>query len=84
VTERLRIGVVGCGQIAQVMHLPYLEELSDRYEVVAVCDISETVASARARHDMRLCELVARAHLARAVPTSVGNGSVAIAAGSAE
>ncbi len=48
-TERLRIGVVGCGLIAQVMHLPYLAELSDRYEVVAVCDISEAVASACAQ-----------------------------------
>jgi len=40
---RLRVGVVGCGLIAQVMHLPYLRELADRYEVAAICDLSESV-----------------------------------------
>jgi predicted dehydrogenase len=44
--QRIRIGVVGCGLIAQVMHLPYLAELSDRFEVVALCDVSEDVAAA--------------------------------------
>ncbi len=43
---RTRVGVVGCGLIAQVMHLPYLAELSDRFEIAAVCDLSETVAAA--------------------------------------
>ena len=42
--DRTRVGVVGCGLIAQVMHLPYLTELSDRFEVAALCDIRETVA----------------------------------------
>ena len=37
---RLRIGVIGCGLIAQVMHLPYLRELSDRFEIAALCDLS--------------------------------------------
>lgn len=37
---RLRTGVVGCGLVAQVMHLPYLRELDDRYDVQALCDIS--------------------------------------------
>jgi predicted dehydrogenase len=44
--DRVRIGVVGCGLIAQVMHLPYLGELSDRFELVAVCDISPGLAAA--------------------------------------
>jgi predicted dehydrogenase len=39
----LRIGVIGCGLIAQVMHLPYLRELSDRYTLTAICDLSPTV-----------------------------------------
>lgn len=38
--RRLRVGVVGCGLIAQVMHLPYLRELAGHYEVVALCDVS--------------------------------------------
>ena len=47
--ERVRVGVVGCGLIAQVMHLPYLTELEDRFEIAALCDISEPVASECAR-----------------------------------
>lgn len=38
--NRLRTGVIGCGLVAQVMHLPYLRDLSDRYDVRALCDIS--------------------------------------------
>jgi predicted dehydrogenase len=41
--SRLRVGVIGCGLIAQVMHLPYLRELADRYEVAALCDLSRLV-----------------------------------------
>src|SRR4029453_17251974 len=37
---RIRIGVVGCGLISQMMHLPHLRELADSYEVVALCDVS--------------------------------------------
>jgi predicted dehydrogenase len=39
-TDRLKVGVVGAGVIAQVMHLNYLRELADRFEIVALCDIS--------------------------------------------
>jgi len=31
--------VVGTGVIAQVMHLHYLAELADRFDVAAVCDL---------------------------------------------
>ena len=41
---RLRVGVIGCGLVAQVMHLPYLAELNDHYEIVALCDLSPEVA----------------------------------------
>ena len=37
--RRLRVGLVGTGLIAQVMHLHYLAELGDRFEVAAVCDV---------------------------------------------
>jgi predicted dehydrogenase len=43
--DRVRIGVIGCGLIAQVMHLHYLNELSDRFELAAVCDISPGLAA---------------------------------------
>jgi predicted dehydrogenase len=52
-TERLKVGVVGAGVIAQVMHLNYLRELSDRFEVVALCDISdENVNNNADRYDV--------------------------------
>lgn len=38
--HRIRIGVVGCGAIAQIQHLPHLAELRDRFELVALCDVS--------------------------------------------
>ena len=32
--------MVGCGLVAQVMHLPHLREMPDRFTVAAVCDIA--------------------------------------------
>ncbi len=43
---RLRIGVIGCGLIAQVMHLHYLRELGDRFEIAALCDVSDELVRA--------------------------------------
>jgi predicted dehydrogenase len=37
---------VGCGLIAQVMHLPYLTELGESYHIGALCDPSAPVAVA--------------------------------------
>lgn len=47
--KQLKVGVVGCGLIAQVMHLHYLRELEDRYEIAALCDLSPEVREACAR-----------------------------------
>jgi predicted dehydrogenase len=49
VASRKRVGVIGCGLIAQVMHLPYLAELSERFEIGALCDVSEEVVEGCAR-----------------------------------
>jgi predicted dehydrogenase len=49
VADRTRVGVVGCGLIAQVMHLPYLAELDDRFDIAALCDVSPTVVAECAR-----------------------------------
>jgi predicted dehydrogenase len=46
VSSRLRVGVIGCGVIAQVMHLQHLNELDDLYELAALCDLSESVLDA--------------------------------------
>src|SRR3974390_2661942 len=48
-TVRLRGGVIGCGLVAQVMHLHYLRELAEHYEIVALCDLSESLRAACAR-----------------------------------
>ena len=42
--QKVRIGVVGCGAIGQVHHLPNLKELWALYDVVAVCDVSAQAA----------------------------------------
>lgn len=41
--RRLRVGLIGSGMVAQIMHLPHLAELDDLYEVRALCDASPTV-----------------------------------------
>jgi predicted dehydrogenase len=38
--SRLSLGVIGLGEVAQVVHLPVLRSLTDLFEVTAVCDIS--------------------------------------------
>jgi predicted dehydrogenase len=42
--ERVKIGVIGCGAIAQVHHMPNLAELHEQFEVTVVCDISARTA----------------------------------------
>src|SRR5215207_7059495 len=41
--ERLRAGVIGVGAIAQIMHLPYLRVLDDRFQITALCDVDPMV-----------------------------------------
>lgn len=48
--DRVRVGVIGCGGVAQVMHLPYLRELDQRFEIAALCDISPGVLEAVGDH----------------------------------
>jgi predicted dehydrogenase len=40
--ERVRIGIVGAGGIAQVEHVPNLMRLKDRFEVIGIADPSRT------------------------------------------
>ena len=41
---RIKIGVIGCGDIAQIQHLPALKELAEEYDVAYVCDVSPSLA----------------------------------------
>jgi hypothetical protein len=45
----IRLGIVGCGLITQLAHLPALEALAGRFAVVAVADPSERARTAVAR-----------------------------------
>lgn len=44
-SSKLRVGVIGCGGIAQEAHLPGYAALADKVEIAAVCDVD--VARAR-------------------------------------
>jgi predicted dehydrogenase len=89
VSRRLRLGVVGTGVIAQVMHLHYLAELADSYEVAAVCDAVAGSAQACAGQygigavftDWR--ELIAEPLDAVLVLTSGSHAPIAVAAAQA-
>ncbi|HEY6274797.1 MAG TPA: Gfo/Idh/MocA family oxidoreductase, partial [Streptosporangiaceae bacterium] len=89
VSRRLRLGVVGTGLIAQVMHLHYLSELADSYEVAAVCDVVADSARACADRygigavftDWR--ELIAEPLDAVLVLTSGSHAPIAVAAAQA-
>src|ERR1700722_1695810 len=86
---RLRIGVVGCGLVAQVMHLHYLRELPDQFEIAALCDVSQPLRDACARDyavrfttgDWR--ELLAQPLDAVLILTSGSHAPIAIAAADA-
>jgi predicted dehydrogenase len=41
--RRVRIGVIGCGEVTQVIHLPTLSQLAGRFDVTALCDIDREV-----------------------------------------
>ena len=40
VPERVRVGVLGLGAVAQAVHLPLLDRLADRFEIAAIADLS--------------------------------------------
>ena len=85
-SDRLKVGVVGCGLIAQVMHLNYLRELSDRYEIAAIADLSPEVRDAVgaqygvARRFAKWQDLIAEPLDAVIVLTSGSHAPIAIAA----
>ncbi|HEY1476582.1 MAG TPA: Gfo/Idh/MocA family oxidoreductase [Chthoniobacterales bacterium] len=41
--RRLRIGIVGCGEVTQILHVPALYQLPERYEITTLCDVSPAV-----------------------------------------
>jgi predicted dehydrogenase len=43
---KMKVGLVGLGEIAQIIHLPILQAHSDQFEIAAICDISQELLSA--------------------------------------
>lgn len=41
--RKLRLGLVGCGEVTQVVHWPSLYQLAGHFEVTALCDVSPLV-----------------------------------------
>ena len=41
--SRIRIGIIGCGSVSQIVHLPTLNQLNHLFEVTALCDVSPNV-----------------------------------------
>jgi predicted dehydrogenase len=44
-SKLLRVGIIGCGEITQVAHIPTLGFLSDFYKITYLCDVSEKALS---------------------------------------
>lgn len=49
-SKPLRVGVIGAGGIAQMMHLPHLFERGDLFQISSVADVSGRTLEAVARH----------------------------------
>lgn len=41
--RKLKVGIVGLGEVAQIIHLPILQSMGDKFEIAALCDISPTL-----------------------------------------
>jgi predicted dehydrogenase len=48
--KKLKVGLIGLGEVAQIIHLPVLKKLSDRYEISALCDISPGLLKSMGEH----------------------------------
>jgi len=76
--RRLRVGIVGCGDVAHRRYLPALADLADRVEVVGCCDPSGHEA-ARAAESVKGWSSVARGYtdvdrlMADAAPDAIFN-----------
>ena len=47
--NRLRVGIIGSGMAFEKLHYPAYQELADKYEIVAICDVDRFKAEAWAK-----------------------------------
>jgi predicted dehydrogenase len=45
ILTKVKVGLIGLGEVAQIIHLPILRALSNKFEIVALCDISPQLLS---------------------------------------
>lgn len=38
--KTIRLGIIGCGEVSQIIHLPSLLFLAEKFRVTAICDVS--------------------------------------------
>lgn len=43
--QRVKVGIVGLGVVAQIIHLPILRAMHNRYDIAAICDVSPGLLS---------------------------------------
>jgi predicted dehydrogenase len=41
--RQIRVGIIGCGEVTQILHLPSLSQLAEQFSVAALCDVSPSV-----------------------------------------
>ena len=39
----MKVGIIGLGEVAQLMHLPILQDLADKFQIAAVSDVSPSL-----------------------------------------
>src|SRR6476646_9951046 len=87
--DRVRLGVIGLGAVAQAVHLPLLERLRDAFEIHAVADVSAQLVAAigeryqvpAERRALSLDELLAVPGLDGLVILTSGSHGAAVEAG---
>jgi predicted dehydrogenase len=45
-SQRVRVGIVGLGAVAQAVHLPLLDRLGDQFQIAAIADLSPSLVEA--------------------------------------
>lgn len=45
--KRVKVGVIGLGEVAQIIHLPILQNLANQFEISAICDVSPGLVQAK-------------------------------------
>ena len=87
--DRVRLGVLGLGAVAQAVHLPLLERLRDTFEIRAIADVSGQLVAAigeryrvpAERRAASLDELLAQPDLDALVVLTSGSHGPAVQAG---